>query len=90
MSGRTRCARRCPSPVRWPSRVAETLAGSLVADPLFCDLLANVHPLPEHEVDLDRVVGIRRTSAAAAMSLAEPTASDQPKPIANDRSQNQR
>ncbi len=54
-----------------PSRVAETLASSLVADPLFCDLLANLHPHLEHEVDLDRVVGIRRTSAAAAMSLAD-------------------
>ena len=35
---------------------------------LFCDLLANLRL--EHEVDLDRVVEIRRTSAAAMVSLA--------------------
>ncbi len=54
-----------------PSRVAETLANGLAADPLFCDLLANLHLHLEHEVDLDRVIEIRRTSAAAEMSLAE-------------------
>ena len=54
-----------------PSRVAETLANGLAADPLFCDLLANLHLHLEHEVDLDRVVEIRRTSAAAVMSLAD-------------------
>jgi AcrR family transcriptional regulator len=54
-----------------PSGVAETLANGLAADPLFCDLLANLHLHLEHEVDLDRVVEIRRTSAAAVMSLAD-------------------
>ena len=54
-----------------PSRVAETLANGLAADPLFCDLLANLHLHLEHEMDLDRVVEIRRTSAAAEMSLAD-------------------
>ena len=53
------------------SRVAETLANGLAADPRFCDLLANVHLHLEHEVDLDRVVEIGRTSAAAVMSLAD-------------------
>jgi hypothetical protein len=41
-----------------PSRVAETLAGGLAADPLCCDLLANVHLRLEHESDLKRVVEI--------------------------------
>ncbi len=54
-----------------PSRVAETLANGLVADPLFCDLLANLHLHLEHEVDIDRVVEIRRTIAAAAIALAD-------------------
>lgn len=54
-----------------PSRVSETLASGLAADPLFCDLLANLHLHLEHEVDLDMVVEIRRSSAAAVMSFAE-------------------
>jgi AcrR family transcriptional regulator len=54
-----------------PSRVAETLANGLAADPLFCDLLANLHLHLEHEVDLDRVVEIRRNSAAGVISLAD-------------------
>jgi hypothetical protein len=41
------------------------------ADPLLCDLLANLHLHLEHEADLDMVVEIRRSSAAAVMSLAE-------------------
>ena len=59
-----------PGPMS-PPRVAETLANGLGADPLFCDLLANVHLHLEHEVDIDRVVEIRRTSAAGEMSLAD-------------------
>lgn len=67
----TVCERlREPGPMS-PARVAETLANGLAADPLFCDLLANLHLHLEHEVDLDRVVEIRRTSAAAVMSLAD-------------------
>ena len=54
-----------------PSRVAETLANGLAADPLFCDLLANLHLHLEHEVDPERVVEIRRTIAAAAIALAD-------------------
>ena len=61
---------REPGP-RSPLRVAETLANGLAADPLFCDLVANVHLHLEHEVDLDRVVEIRRTSAAGEMLLAD-------------------
>jgi AcrR family transcriptional regulator len=54
-----------------PSQVAETLANGLADDPLFCDLLANLHLHLEHEVDVDRVVEIRRTIAAAAVTLAD-------------------
>ena len=54
-----------------PARVAETLANGLAADPLFCDLLANLHLHLEHEVDIERVVEIRRTIAAAAIALAD-------------------
>jgi AcrR family transcriptional regulator len=61
---------REPGPMP-PSRVAEILAGSLAADPLFCDLLANLHLHLEHEVDPDRVVEVRRTNIAAVMSLAD-------------------
>jgi Tetracyclin repressor-like, C-terminal domain len=51
--------------------VAETLASGLAANPLFCDFLANLHLHLEHEVDLERVVEIRRTSTDAALSLAD-------------------
>jgi len=54
-----------------PSQVAETLANGLAADPLFCDLLANLHLHLEHEVHIDRVVEIRRNIAAAATALAD-------------------
>jgi len=54
-----------------PARVAETLANGLAADPLFCDLLANLHLHLEHEVHIDRVVEIRRTIAATATALAD-------------------
>jgi AcrR family transcriptional regulator len=59
-----------PGPMT-PARVAETLANGLAADPLFCDLLANLHLHLEHEVDIERVVEIRRTIAAAATALAD-------------------
>lgn len=59
-----------PGPMS-PARVAETLANGLAADPLFCDLLANLHLHLEHEVDIDRVVEIRRTITAAAVALAD-------------------
>lgn len=53
-----------------PSRVAETLANGLAADPLFCDLLANLHLHLEHEVDVERVVEVRRISTNAVLELA--------------------
>lgn len=52
-------------------RVAETLANGLAADPLFCDLLANLHLHFEHEVDVDRVVEMKRTTTAAWLELAD-------------------
>lgn len=54
-----------------PERVAETLANGLAADPLFCDLLANLHLHLEHEVEIERVIEIRRTISAAAIALAD-------------------
>jgi len=59
-----------PGPMS-PVRVAETLANGLGADPLFCDLLANLHLHLEHEVDAERVIEIRRTISAAAVALAD-------------------
>lgn len=59
-----------PGPMS-PERVAETLADALAADPLFCDLLANQHLHLEHEVDVDRVIEVRRTITAAAITLAD-------------------
>ena len=46
-----------PSPMS-PSRAAKTLANGLAADIFFCDVLANLHPLLKHKVDLERVVEI--------------------------------
>ncbi|WP_144208600.1 TetR family transcriptional regulator [Mycobacterium tilburgii] len=59
-----------PGPMS-PTRVAETLADGLAADPLFCDLLANLHLHLEHEVEVERAVDIRRTISAAAVALAD-------------------
>ncbi len=54
-----------------PSRIAETLANALADDPLFCDLLANLHLHLEQEVDVERVVEVKRISTAATLSLAD-------------------
>lgn len=67
----TVCERlRQPGPMS-ASRVAETLAEGLASDPLFCDLLANLHLHLEHEVDAERVIEVRRISTAATLSLAD-------------------
>lgn len=58
-----------PGPMS-PERVVQTLVSGLVADPLFCDLLANLHLHLEHEVDAERVIEVRRVSAAAVMASA--------------------
>src|SRR6202035_4251901 len=59
-----------PGPMS-PARVAETLANGLAADPLFCDPLAQLHLHLQHEVEIERVVEIRRTIAAVAVELAD-------------------
>lgn len=59
-----------PGPMSAP-RVAEALANGLAADPLFCDLLANLHLHLEQEVDVDRVIEVKRTSIAAVIALVD-------------------
>ncbi|MDX3854338.1 TetR/AcrR family transcriptional regulator [Streptomyces sp. AK02-01A] len=54
-----------------PREVAEALARGLDADPLFCDLLANVFLHLEHDVDAERVVSFKRGSRVAVESMAE-------------------
>lgn len=54
-----------------PSQIAETLASALADDPLFCDLLANLHLHLEHEVAVERVIEVKRISTAATLSLAD-------------------
>jgi AcrR family transcriptional regulator len=54
-----------------PSRVAQELVDGLAADPLFCDLLANLHLHLEHEVDIDRVLEVKQISTDAVKSLAD-------------------
>jgi hypothetical protein len=38
------------------SRVAKTLANGLAADPVFCDVFANLHLHSKRELDLERAV----------------------------------
>ena len=59
-----------PGPMS-PARVAEALAKGLAADPLFCDLLANLHLHLEHEVALERVLEFKEVSNAAVLSLTD-------------------
>lgn len=54
-----------------PSRVARELVDGLAADPLFCDLLANLHLHLEHEVKIDRVLEVKQISTVAVTSLAD-------------------
>jgi AcrR family transcriptional regulator len=54
-----------------PSRVAKELVDGLAADPLFCDLLANLHLHLEHEVEIDRVLEVKQISTAAVTSLGD-------------------
>ncbi|ORV45080.1 transcriptional regulator [Mycolicibacter engbaekii] len=59
-----------PGPMS-PGRVATALTSGLVADPLFCDMLANLHLHLEHEVEVDRVLEVRRRSSAAGLAMAD-------------------
>jgi AcrR family transcriptional regulator len=62
--------RAAQSPVT-AATVAEVLASGLAADPLFCDLLANVPLHLEHDVGVERVAEFKRVSHAAVMSIAD-------------------
>ena len=53
-----------------PDRIAAALADGLAADPLFCDLLANLHLHLEQGVDVERVVEVQRISTAAGLTMA--------------------
>ena len=59
-----------PGPMS-PARVADALANGLAADPLFCDLLANLHLHLEHEVALEQVMEFKEISNAAVISLTD-------------------
>jgi AcrR family transcriptional regulator len=54
-----------------PARVADALAYGLAADPLFCDLLANLHLHLEHEAGLEQVLEFKEISNAAVISLTD-------------------
>lgn len=58
-----------PGPMT-PDRVVEILVSGLAADPLFCDLLSNLHLHLEHAVDAERVIEVRRVSMAAVTASA--------------------
>jgi AcrR family transcriptional regulator len=51
-------------------QVAGAVAAGLAADPLFCDLLANVPLHLEHDVAVERVAEFKQVSRAAVMSMA--------------------
>jgi AcrR family transcriptional regulator len=53
-----------------PATVADVLAGTLDADPLFCDLLTNVPVHLEHEVELESVLEFKTISHAAITEMA--------------------
>jgi AcrR family transcriptional regulator len=63
-------ALRSRTPVT-PAVVAEELVRGLEADPLFCDLLANVPLHLEHDVDVERVAEFKRVSRPAVLALAD-------------------
>lgn len=62
-----------PGPMS-PARVSRTLVEGLAADPLFCDMLANLHLHLEHEVDAERVVEVKRPSTAAGLAIVDAVA----------------
>lgn len=57
---------RAPAP---PAAVAEAMANALAADPLFCDLLANVPLHLEHDVDVEHVAEFKGVSRSAVTAL---------------------
>ena len=63
-------ALRARAPVT-ASTLATVLASGLDADPLFCDLLANVPLHLEHDADIECVGEFKRVSHAAVVSMAD-------------------
>lgn len=61
-----------------PADLAEVLAMTLAADPLFCDLLANVPLHLEHDVDVERVIEFKKTSRKAVDAMIATIASATP------------
>jgi AcrR family transcriptional regulator len=53
-----------------PAELADVLASTLAADPLFCDLLANVPLHLEHDVDVQRVIAFKKSSGTAVRTLS--------------------
>jgi AcrR family transcriptional regulator len=53
-----------------PAELADVLAATLAADPLFCDLLANVPLRLEHDVGVDRVIEFKKTSRETVLALS--------------------
>jgi AcrR family transcriptional regulator len=54
-----------------PAALAEIMVSGLSADPLFCDLLANVPLHLEHDVDVQRVAEFKRVSHPAVVAMAD-------------------
>jgi hypothetical protein len=54
-----------------PAALAEIMVSGLSADPLFCDLLANVLLHLEHDVDVERVGEFKRVSHPAVVAMAD-------------------
>ncbi|MFJ5265789.1 TetR family transcriptional regulator [Streptomyces sp. NPDC088387] len=59
-------------------RLADVLATTLAADPLFCDLLANVPLHLEHAVDVDRVIDFKQRTRAPIAAMVEAIAAAAP------------
>jgi AcrR family transcriptional regulator len=62
-----------------PAELADVLASALAADPLFCDLLANVPLHLEHDVDVERVIEFKKSSGAAVRALSMTIAAAAPR-----------
>lgn len=54
-----------------PAALAAVLAGTLAADPLFCDLLANVPLHLEHDVEVASVIEFKRSTHDAITRMRE-------------------
>ncbi len=52
------------------TELAAVLVDALAADPLFCDLLANVPLHLEHDVEVQRVIEFKRSSSAAIARMS--------------------